>query len=71
MEAAHARCLDVHPYTLIEKPEMERLIATGVDGTFTNFPDRLDEVLGKQAVGGKAAAKRAAEASESYRMEIE
>ncbi len=71
VEAAHARCLDVHPYTLIEKPEMERLIATGVDGMFTNFPDRLDEVLGKQAVGGKAAAKRAAEASESCRMEIE
>lgn len=67
VEAAHARCLDVHPYTVNEKPEMEQLIATGVDGMFTNFPDRLDAVLGKEAVGGKVAAKRAAEASESCR----
>ena len=67
MEAAHARCLDIHPYTLIEKPEMQQLIDLGVDGMFTNFPDRLDEVLGKDAVGGKVAAKRAAEASGSCR----
>ncbi len=69
VEAAHSRCLDIHPYTVNEKPEMEQLIATGVDGMFTNFPDRLDEVLGKQAVNGKVAAKRAANASESCRAE--
>lgn len=69
VEAAHARCLDIHPYTVNEKPEMEQLIDTGVDGMFTNLPNRLDEVLGKQAVGGKVAAKRAAEASESCRAE--
>jgi glycerophosphoryl diester phosphodiesterase len=67
VEAAHVRCLAVHPYTVNEKPEMEALISTGVDGMFTNFPDRLDAVLGKRAGGGKAAVKRAAEASESCR----
>ncbi|MEJ7873470.1 MAG: glycerophosphodiester phosphodiesterase, partial [Rubrobacteraceae bacterium] len=38
VEAAHARCLDIHPYTVNETPEMEQLIALGVDGMFTNFP---------------------------------
>jgi Glycerophosphoryl diester phosphodiesterase family len=41
VEAAHALCLDVHPYTANETAEMEALIALGVDGTYTNFPDRL------------------------------
>ena len=65
--AAHERCLDVHPYTVNEKPEMEALIALGVDGMFTNFPDRLDEVLGKDAASGTTAAQRAAEASAACR----
>ena len=42
--AAHARSLAVHPYTVNERPDMQRLAALGVDGIFTNFPDRLDEV---------------------------
>lgn len=68
VEAAHGRCLDIHPYTVNEPAEMEGLIRLGVDGMFTNFPDRLDEVLGKDAIQGrKLAAKRAAEASESCR----
>lgn len=62
VEAAHARCLDIHPYTVNEAVEMRALIGLGVDGMFTNFPARLDEVLGKEAVGGKQAAKRAADA---------
>ena len=71
VEAAHARCLDIHPYTVNEKQEMEQLISTGVDGMFTNFPDQLDEVLGKDAVQGrKLAAKRAARASESCRASL-
>jgi len=60
VEAAHERCLDIHPYTVNESEEMGDLIDVGVDGMFTNFPARLDEVLGKDAVGGKRAAKRAA-----------
>jgi glycerophosphoryl diester phosphodiesterase len=38
VEAAHALCLDVHPYTVNETAEMQALIALGVDGMFTNFP---------------------------------
>ena len=65
--AAHERCLDVHPYTVNETAEMQRLIATGVDGMFTNFPDRLDAVLGKGAAGGKTGARLAAGASTACR----
>lgn len=68
VEAAHARCLDIHPYTVNETPEMEKLIALGVDGMFTNFPDRLETVLGKDAEKGrKRAAVLAAANSESCR----
>lgn len=52
MSAAHARCLDIHPYTVNEKKEMWALISLEVDGMFTNFPDRLDEVLGKGGASG-------------------
>ena len=66
--AAHERCLDVHPYTVNEKAEMRNLIDLGVDGMFTNFPRRLDDVLGKEAVGNDIeAANRAAEASRDCR----
>ena len=58
VEAAHDLCLDVHPYTVNEVDEMERLIALGVDGMFTNFPDRLETVLGKDAAAkGKTGGK--------------
>jgi glycerophosphoryl diester phosphodiesterase len=60
VEAAHALCLDVHPYTVNETDEMKALIALGVDGMFTNFPDRLEELLGKSAEG-KTGANLAAE----------
>jgi glycerophosphoryl diester phosphodiesterase len=66
--AAHARCLDVHPYTVNEKQEMRALISLGVDGMFTNFPDRLDEVLGKKAAGGTTGAGLAADASAACRV---
>jgi glycerophosphoryl diester phosphodiesterase len=61
VEAAHALCLDVHPYTVNETEEMEALIALGVDGMFTNFPDRLEELLGKSAAEGMTGANLAAE----------
>lgn len=62
--AAHERCLDVHPYTVNENAEMQNLIALGVDGMFTNFPRRLDEVLGEDAIGNDIkAANRVAETS--------
>jgi hypothetical protein len=40
---------------------MEDLIAFGVDGMITNFPDRLEGLLGKGAAQGKRGAKLAAE----------
>jgi glycerophosphoryl diester phosphodiesterase len=61
--AAHDRCLAVHPYTVNEQAEMQALIAIGVDGMFTNFPDRLDLVLGSRAQPLKHAARRAAQQS--------
>jgi glycerophosphoryl diester phosphodiesterase len=62
VEAAHERCLAVHPYTVNTVEEMEALIALGVDGMFTNNPDDLDGVLGEDALSGEAAAQQAAEA---------
>ena len=68
--AAHARCLDVHPYTVNATADMQRLIAAGVDGMFTNFPDRLEDVLGKEAAKGKTGARLAADASEACRVGV-
>jgi glycerophosphoryl diester phosphodiesterase len=58
--AAAEHCLAVHPYTVNRRPEMEALIALGVDGMFTNFPGRLDRALGEDAQGRYRAARRAA-----------
>jgi glycerophosphoryl diester phosphodiesterase len=53
VEAAHAHCLRVHPYTVDDTAEMQALRALGVDGMFTDFPDRLNALL-----GGEPAADR-------------
>lgn len=42
---AHARCLDVHPWTVNTREEMRSVLAAGVDGMFTDYPDRLTAVL--------------------------
>ena len=60
--AAHARCLDMHPYTVNDPAAMQSLISMGVNGMFTNVPDQLDLVLGTIAYRGKRAARRAARA---------
>jgi glycerophosphoryl diester phosphodiesterase len=71
VQAAHERCLDLHPYTVNEPSEMEDLIDTGVDGMFTNFADRLDAVLGPDAVNGrKHAAALAEQANAECRGEL-
>jgi hypothetical protein len=63
VEAAHAQCLAVHPYTLLEQPDMRDMIDLGVDGMFTDFPNRLEGVLGEEAADGNRAAVESAEAS--------
>lgn len=43
MRAARARGLAVHPWTVNDPAEMDRLLALGVDGIFSDFPDLLRE----------------------------
>ena len=65
MDAARACCLAVHPYTVDDATEMQRLTVLGVDGIFTNMPDRLlstrpaDEARGLDATCAAARASRA------------
>lgn len=47
VDAAHSRGLEVHAWTINETPDMQRLVALGVDGVITDYPDRLMEVLGR------------------------
>ena len=45
VERAHAAGLAVHVYTVDEVAEMEKLLAWGVDGIFTNWPARMRALL--------------------------
>ncbi|MCI0433232.1 MAG: glycerophosphodiester phosphodiesterase [Gemmatimonadetes bacterium] len=45
--AAHRRGFVIHPYTVNEPAHMRALIELGVDGMFTDYPDRLATVLGR------------------------
>lgn len=42
---AHAAGLQVIPWTVNDRPTMEKLMDDGVDGLITDFPDRLREVM--------------------------
>jgi glycerophosphoryl diester phosphodiesterase len=70
IDAAHARCLDVHPYTVNDSAEMAALLALGVDGMFTNNLDRLTALLGADNANGKQGGKRAADAGAACRAGI-
>lgn len=45
VEAAHAAGLAVYGFTVDAPAEMRRLLGMGVDGLFTNYPDRLRGIL--------------------------
>lgn len=45
VQAAHAACLLVHPYTVDDAGEMEGFLAMGVDGMFTDKPELLRQVI--------------------------
>ncbi|EJR63249.1 hypothetical protein IIO_02346 [Bacillus cereus VD115] len=37
--------LEVHPFTVDNEKDMKKLLSWGVDGIFTNYPDRLHSIL--------------------------
>jgi glycerophosphoryl diester phosphodiesterase len=45
VEAAHKHQLEVHAWTINDEATMRRLIALGVDGIITDYPDRLLTLL--------------------------
>jgi glycerophosphoryl diester phosphodiesterase len=45
VDQTHAHGMVVHPYTVNQEREMQRLIALGVDGMFTDYPNRLKQLL--------------------------
>jgi glycerophosphoryl diester phosphodiesterase len=51
IEAAHARNLQVHAWTINDEESMKRLIALGLDGIITDYPDRLLTLLDHQNTG--------------------
>lgn len=59
VDAAHERCLEVHPYTVDDPAEMARLIDAGVDGIFTNAPDVLRTALAGARLLSSCAAESA------------
>jgi glycerophosphoryl diester phosphodiesterase len=50
VDAAHAAGIEVIPWTVDDKPTMAKLIADGVDGIITDYPDRLREVMAEHCL---------------------
>jgi glycerophosphoryl diester phosphodiesterase len=46
VEAAHGEGLAVYVFTVDDPEDMVRLLELGVDGIFTNFPDRMRALCG-------------------------
>jgi len=47
VRAAHVHNMEVHVWTVDQTTDMQRLLSWGVDGIFTDYPDRLMKVLGR------------------------
>ena len=50
VKEAQALGLQIIPWTVNQKAQMERLIEWGVDGLITDYPDRLREVMGQRGM---------------------
>jgi glycerophosphoryl diester phosphodiesterase len=46
---AHTHGVHIHVWTINDPPEMEQLLALGVDGLVTDFPARMRALLGRRA----------------------
>jgi glycerophosphoryl diester phosphodiesterase len=57
LTTAHGLGLAVHPYTVDENAELERLARLCVDGMFTNFPDRYRAIVNAGNLGCPAAIR--------------
>jgi glycerophosphoryl diester phosphodiesterase len=51
VERFHLNGHDVHTYTVNDTATMQAMVDAGVDGVFTNFPDRLRSVVDAAGVG--------------------
>ncbi len=49
VETAHRHGLVIHPWTVNDTDEIARLLSLGVDGIFTDYPDRFREVCCEEA----------------------
>jgi glycerophosphoryl diester phosphodiesterase len=50
VKRAHAKGMQVIPWTVNDKPTMGALMDTGVDGMITDYPDRLRAVLAERSL---------------------
>jgi glycerophosphoryl diester phosphodiesterase len=70
-------CLDVHPYTVNDVVQMQRLTALGVTGMFTDVPDLLlglrpgSEPRGRAATAAAAARSRRCRENEAGHVAVE
>ena len=50
VDTAHGLNLEVHVWTINEVSDMIRMLALGVDGIITDYPDRLIDLLGEMGI---------------------